>query len=213
MSPRNLFSCGFLVLMASTACFFATRAQGKATQNEAAPQVDSAQYAKQLSSLDPLTRRAAAEALARLAAVDQRKLVEGYVLEEKDKRVRLALHWALYRMGRSAALFQVVRDLDSSRHEQAADYLAQLESPEPLYLFLRQDNTTIKVKGRLIEVLGQIGDNNTLAEIKPFADSFDPKVAAAAQSSMKQIEERLSQSQPPGKSRPRVVGKGEQPFD
>jgi HEAT repeat protein len=173
-------------------------------------QVDSARYAKQLSSIDPLTRQAAAEALARLAAVDQRKLVEGYVLQEKDKRVKLGLNWALYRMGKSPALFPVVHDLDSSRHDQAADYLTHLDSPEPLYLFLKQDNTPIKVKTRLIEVLGQIGDNETLNQIKPFTESFDDKLAAAAKSSINQIQRRLADTQPT-KSRPRVVGKSNQP--
>jgi HEAT repeat protein len=172
---------------------------------------DTSRYSKQLSSIDPVLRREGAEALARLAAVDQRKLVEGYALEEKDKRVRLALSWALYRMGKSDALFAVVRDLDSGRHDQAAGYLGQLESPEPLYLFLRQDSTTMKVKGRLIEVLGQVGNNDTLAELKPFLDSFDPKVAEAAKASTKQIEDRLSQSPPDTNTRPRTIAKPDQP--
>src|ERR1043166_9772651 len=47
-------------------------------------------FAKQLSSPDPNVRRRSAEALARLAATDQRKLVEGYQLQEKNKEVRLA---------------------------------------------------------------------------------------------------------------------------
>src|ERR1044072_6705589 len=73
---------------------------------------NSAEFAKQLGSTDPLLRQRSAEALARLAATKHRKLVEGYVLEEKNKEVRLALNWALYRMGRSEALFPVVKDLD-----------------------------------------------------------------------------------------------------
>jgi HEAT repeat protein len=168
-------------------------------------QTDAASYAKQLSSSDPFTRQAAAEALARLAAVNQRKLVEGYVLEEKDKRVRLALHWALYRMGKNEALFAIVRDLDSSRHYQAAEYLMRLDSPEPLYLFLKQDNTSAKAKARLIEVLGRIGDASTLDQLKPFADSFDPRIAEATQLSMREIQQRLAQPQPDVKGRPRVV--------
>ena len=62
-----------------------------------------AEFAKQLGSTDPLLRQRSAEALARLAATDQRKLVEGYQLQEKNKEVRLALDWALYRMGKAAA--------------------------------------------------------------------------------------------------------------
>src|SRR5215213_5721855 len=98
-----------------------------------------AEFAKQLGSTDPLLRQRSAEALARLAAAEQRKLVEGYELQEKNKEVRLALDWALYRMGRSEALYRVVADLDSGRHEQAIGYLSDLESPDVLYPFLNKE--------------------------------------------------------------------------
>ena len=180
-------------------------------QNEASDaQADSAQYARQLSSSDPLVRQAAAEALARLAAVEQRKLVQGYALEEKNKRVRLALHWALYRMGKSEALFQIVRDLDSSRHDQAADYLTHLESPQPLYAFLKQEKMPPKTIVRLLEVLAQTGDGETLAQIKSFTESFDPTISEAAQVASNRIQQRLAQPKPPVQTRPRIVGKGEQ---
>ena len=54
-----------------------------------------------------------------IAASDQRKLVEGYQLQEKNKEVRLALDWALYRMGRSEMLYRIVDELDSGRQDQA----------------------------------------------------------------------------------------------
>ena len=170
-----------------------------------------AQYGRQLSSSDAITRQTAAEALAKLAAVDQKKLVESYVLQEKDKRVRLALNWALYRMGKSQTLYEIVRDLDSSRHDQAANYLTLLEGPGPLYIFLKQDHTRFKVKIRVIEVLGRIGNFETLEQIKPFNDAFEHQLVEAAQASTKQIQERLAQPQPTNKTRPRVVTKREQP--
>src|SRR5690349_21208554 len=97
---------------------------------------NSADFARQLGSTDAHVRQRSAEALAQLAAVEQRKLVEGYQLQEKNKEVRLALDWALYRMGRSEALYRVVTDLDSGRQDQAIGYLSQLESPDVLYPFL-----------------------------------------------------------------------------
>ncbi len=189
----------------------AVNAQTSAKDESSDTRALSAQYARQLSSFDPLARQEAAEGLARLVALDQKKLVEGYLLEEKDKRVRLALNWAVYRMGKSEALFQIVRDLDSPRHDQAAGYLTHLESPQPLYLFLPQDNTPAKVKIRLLEVLGRIGDTETLNQIKPFTESFDPKISQAAQFATNQIQHRLSEPQPAVKTRPRVVGNGEPP--
>src|SRR5918912_940489 len=91
-----------------------------------------AEFSKQLGSADANVRRRSAEALARLAATDQRKLVEGYQLQEKNKEVRLALDWALYRMGRSEMLYHIVDELDSGRQEQAIGYLSELENPDDL---------------------------------------------------------------------------------
>src|SRR5215472_8368950 len=141
MAFRRLMTCTALVIFGFCS---ATLVRAQNSQGGPTDEVDSAHYSQMLSSPDPVTRQTGAEALARLAAVDQKKMVEGYALQEKDKRVKLALNWCLYRFGKSEALFPVVRDLDSNRHDQAAGYLAQLESPEPLYLFLRQDNTPMR---------------------------------------------------------------------
>ena len=54
-----------------------------------------AEFSKQLGSAAANVRRRSAEALACLEATDQRKLVEGYQLQESNKEVRLALDWAL----------------------------------------------------------------------------------------------------------------------
>src|ERR1044072_4520514 len=107
-------------------------------------------FAKQLSSPDPNVRRRA-EALARLAATDQRKLVEGYQLQEKNKEVRLALDWALYRMGHADALYRVVKDLDSGRQDQAVGYFRELDSPDLLYPFLKKDNNPPRVTAGLLK--------------------------------------------------------------
>src|SRR5215207_10542393 len=96
-----------------------------------------AEFAKQLGSSDAHVRQRSAEALARLAATDQRKLVEGYQFQESNKEVRLALDWALYRMGREEALYRIVKDLDSDRQDQAVGYLSELDTPELLYPFLK----------------------------------------------------------------------------
>jgi len=63
---------------------------------------NSAEFAKQLGSTDPLLRQRSAEALARLAATEHRKLVEGYQLQEKNKdeffrlMIRFAILAAIY---------------------------------------------------------------------------------------------------------------------
>ncbi|HZN00191.1 MAG TPA: hypothetical protein VFB70_12395, partial [Pyrinomonadaceae bacterium] len=152
-----------------------------------------AEFAKQLGSADAHVRQRSAEALARLAASDQRKLVEGYQLQEKNKEVRLALDWALYRMGRSEMLYRIVDELDSGRQDQAIGYLSELESPEVLYPFLKRTANAPRINAGLLKALARIGDAQTLELVKPFRDSHQPYVAEAAEIAHDEIEKRLGE--------------------
>jgi hypothetical protein len=167
-----------------------------------------ADAAKRLFNRDPLVRQRAAEEMADLAAADWRHLVEGYRLQEKDSRVKLALDWALYRMGKSETLYAVVRALDSSRYAQAQSYLLKLDSPEPLYIFLKGANTKTTI--RLFEVFARTGDAKTLEHINSYTTALDPQVARAAQVSAREINARLAQTPPDAPSRPRRVGSGQE---
>ena len=169
---------------------------------------NTAELASQLGNADPQVRQHSAEALARLAAMDQRKMVEGYQLQEKNKEVRLALDWALYRMGRSEALFRVVRELDSGRQQQAVGYLSELESPDFLYPYLKKENQPARINAGILKALAKIGNSETLPIIEPYRESLQPNVAAAAESAHDEIEKRLGQPDTPmGRVRPRAVGK------
>jgi hypothetical protein len=169
---------------------------------------DTNALARQLGSRDPLLRQKSAEALARLAATDQEKVVEGYQLQEKNKDVRLALDWALYRMGHSDALFRVVKELDSGRQDQAVGYLSELESPDLLYPYLQKENNPPRLNTGLMKAFARIGNSETLEMIKPYRESLQPKVSQAAEAACDEIEKRLGQpNSPPGKMRPRTVEK------
>jgi HEAT repeat protein len=168
---------------------------------------DPAEFAKQLNSPDALVRQRSAEALARLAASDQRKLIEGYRFQEKNKDVRLALDWALYRMGRAEALYRIVDELDSGRQEQAVGYLSELESPDVLYPFLKRTTNAPRVNAGLLKALARIGDAQTLDLIKPFRESHQPYVAEAAEVAHDEIEKRLGEPTSTVKTRPRSVEK------
>lgn len=200
----SLFALALICALSASA-----RAQS-ATEEETANENDRAasSAAQRLANADPLLRQQAAEELARLSANDQQKLVQGYYLQEKDSRVKLALAWALYRMSKSEMLFAIVRDLDSSRAVQAAGYLHMLDNPEPLYMFL--GNAKRRTQIELLKVLADIGDQTTLAQVKPFTESPDPKVSTAAQAATRTISERLAQSPPDTIARPRQVGKSEE---
>jgi len=165
-------------------------------------------FANQLGSSDPMVRQRSAEALARLAATDQRKLVEGYQLQEKNKEVRLALDWALYRMGRSEMLYHIVDELDSGRQEQSIGYLSELESPDVLYPFLKRTNNAPRINAGILKALARIGDAQTLELVKPFRESHQPYVAEAAEIAHDEIEKRLGEPAPAAtRARPRTVEK------
>jgi HEAT repeat protein len=169
---------------------------------------DPAEFAKGLGSTDPSVRQRSAEALAKLAATSQRKLVEGYQLQEKNKEVRLALDWALYRMGHAEALYRIVDELDSGRQAQAVGYLSELESPDLLYPFLkRSNNNPPRINAGLLKALARIGDAQTLDLIKPFLESHQQYVAEAAEVAHDEIEKRLGEPAPTTRARPRTVEK------
>ena len=194
---RKTLHLSFLIMA------FALGAQAQTDEDEKNA-IDPASVAvKQLASRDALARQRGAEELARLEATDQRRLIEGYRLQEKNARVKLALDWALYRFGKTESLFAVVGALDSSRREQAFSYLTTLDNPEPLYLFLERANGNTQIK--LLEVMAKIGDAGTLDKIKPYLESFDPKIVEAAQLAAREIEQRLAQAPTDKSSRPRQV--------
>ncbi|HEY6121237.1 MAG TPA: hypothetical protein VIV66_14870 [Pyrinomonadaceae bacterium] len=171
---------------------------------------DTAALGRQLGDADPLVRQKAAEALARLAATDQQKLIEGYYIQEKNRTVRLALDWALYRVGKEAALYRIVRELDSNRHDQAVGYLKQVDSPDVLYPFLKREDNKPRVLVGLLEVLAQTGNAETRPQLEQFRDSFVPGVAAAAEKALEELDSRLGQPNGANPARPRVVSKPDQ---
>jgi HEAT repeat protein len=199
-------------LRALSVVLLAIGIHGSATAQSPVDGIDArantAELATQLGSPDPLVRQRSAEALARLAAMEQRKMVEGYQLQEKNKEVRLALDWALYRMGRSEALFRIVRELDSGRQQQAIGYLSELESPEMLYAYLKKDNNAPRVNAGILKALGKIGNSETLLIIEPYRESLQAYVAEAAETAHDEIEKRLGQPESsPTRIRPRSVEK------
>lgn len=199
LKPAALLSCAFIIL----STFVASAQVSPEPGDEKQP--DARVLMRQLTDRDAFVRQRAAEGLARLADPKQRKLVEGYRLQEKHPRVRLALDWALYRMGRPEALYTVVRDLDSTRYNQSEAYLAELETPEPLYTFLARTNGNTQIK--LLEALARTGNADTLEVVRPYAESPDPKIADAARFATGEIKSRLNAPQPEVKKRTRQTGK------
>ena len=203
LKPFALLSCALIMLFTFIGDSRALQQQDDAVNEKVA---DVRVLMRRLTDRDALVRQRAAEELARLADTRQRKLVEGYRLQEKHPRVRLALDWALYRMGKPDALYTVVRDLDSTRYNQSEAYLAELETPEPLYTLLPRTNGNTQIK--LLEALARTGNAATLEIVRPYAESPDFKIADAARFATREITRRLDAPQhPDAKTRTRQTGK------
>src|SRR5215207_1951956 len=200
MKSKTILTLALLSLLISPPL---VRAQDEPSK---APGAASSAVARKLSSRSPFERRQAAEELARLAAVEHLRLAEGYRVQEKDSRVKLALDWALYRMGVRETLFDLVGALDEKgRAEQSVAYLKQLEGPEPLYVFLGRVNGLTRI--RLLEVLAAVGDRGTLEKIQPYTQSTDPLIADAAKFAEREITIRVEETPAVEPKRERKVGK------
>lgn len=210
MKPRTrhlVLKCSLILLCACAPGF--AQGQTPADDDVGDPRHVAARWARQLGHYDPIVRREAAEALARLAAVEQKKLVEGYELQEKNKNVKLALDWALYRMGKSDMLYRIVHELDSGRHDQAVGYLGKLDTPALLHSYLKDEDKPARLTIGLLEALAVLGNQESLSLVTPFRDSFLPGVAAAAEDAIQKIEARLGQTEPATTTRPRTVNTNE----
>jgi hypothetical protein len=207
MRSKHVSILVLLILVGAQAqAFVAARVGTRQDEPSKAPSADSSAVARKLSSRSPFERRKAAEELARLAAVEHLRLAEGYRVQEKDSRVKLALDWALYRMGANETLFNLVGALDEKGHaEQSIAYLKQLEGPEPLYVFLGRVNGLTQI--RLLEVLAAVGDRGTLEKIKPYTESTDPLIADAAKFAEREITIRVEETPAVEPKRQRKVGK------
>lgn len=209
MFPKSLMTAAVACVLLSPGAAAAANAPAAAkvsAQESAAGQgPDSSAVAKKLADRTPSVRRKAAEELARLAATEHRRLVEGYRVQEKDAGVRAALDWALYRMGRNESLFPLVAELGAKKYpEQIVGYLKQLETPSPLYVFLNRVNGNAKI--RLLEVLAVVGDAETLEVVRPLAESLDPGISDAARFAEREINIRVSERPVVEPKRERKVG-------
>ncbi len=203
-----LFACFFLTGSATLPSSAQSLAEAQDENNDSVHQ-NALVAVRRLANREALERQRAAEELARLADAGQLNIVEGYRLQEKNARVRLALDWALYRMGKSEKLFDVVQALDSSRFNQSEAYLAQLETPEPLYKFLDHVGGNTQIK--LLETFARVGNADTIEHLKPYTTSFNPSIADAAHFATREITRRLSQPAPNRATRPRQTSSAPSP--
>ncbi|HWP42130.1 MAG TPA: HEAT repeat domain-containing protein [Blastocatellia bacterium] len=147
-------------------------------------------FVENMADRDDDRRRYAFEGLARIADPRYLDQISRLVLTEHNRDVRLAQHWALYKMGSRANIQHVVGKLDSAQRDQAYEYLLETNSPEDLFPYIRSSNK--EVRRKIIDILGRIGDQATIRELEPLARTSSAKTADAATLAIKRIEWRIS---------------------
>jgi HEAT repeat protein len=146
-------------------------------------------FAENITNVDDDRRQHALEGLARIAKPQYLDQISRLILTEDNGDVKLAKHWALYRMGAPQHLIYIVRKLDTDQADQARGYL--LES-NPVDLYVHVHSSSKEIRQGVIEVLGRIGDAETVKELEPVVRTSSPATADAATVAIKRIEWRMA---------------------
>jgi HEAT repeat protein len=143
-----------------------------------------------MTSNDADRRQYAIEGIGRMGDRKYTDQLVGIAKAEGHSDVRVAAHWASYKLGYGANLQYVVNKLDTDQREQARGYLMEANAPADLLPYLRSSGTT--VRQRVIEILGRIGDQDTIRELEPVTRTSGPETADIATVAIKRIEWRLA---------------------
>ena len=108
-------------------------------------------------------------------------------LAEESSNVKLAMSYALYRLGRDEHLVELVDNLGK---DQSYHYLLEMNSQEieKLYPYLHKTGPSIQM--RLISVMGLRAPASALPIIQEMMQSEDPEIASAANLAFRRIQGR-----------------------
>ncbi len=146
-------------------------------------------FVENITDKDGDRRQYAIEGLARIADPRYLDQISRLVLTEKNGDVKLAEYWALYKMGSTANMQYVVRKLETDQEEQAHAYLLESNAVD-LYPHVRSSSK--EVRRKVIEILGLIGDQDTIKELEPVVRTSSASTADVATVAIKRIEWRMS---------------------
>lgn len=134
-------------------------------------------------------RRYGAEGLARLADPGLVTEVARHYVRESSTNVKMALSFALYRMGREEHLDEMVLNVN---RDQVLHYLLELtaEEVQRLYPYLQREEDPIKIK--LLQVIGKRADQSAVPHVTAVADSENAAVVAAANLALRRLNARTN---------------------
>ena len=146
-------------------------------------------FVENMTDKDADRRQYAIEGLARIAEPRYLDQISRLVLTEKNGDVKLAEYWALYKMGSTANIQYIVRKLETDQEDQARAYLMESNAVD-LYPHVRSSSKEVRQK--TIEILGRIGNQDTIKELEPIVRTSSASTADTATVAIKRIEWRIS---------------------
>jgi HEAT repeat protein len=145
-------------------------------------------FKERLTDKDPKMRRAAAEGLGRAGDDSASAEMLSGVTSDESEEVRIAMAFALQKLGRNYVT-RIVDAMDSPHMvEQAQDYLIELGPPVASSLFPHLQESDAGIREGVAEVLGVIGDEKALPQLQAIAADRDPNVATAAKRAIERIK-------------------------
>ena len=147
-------------------------------------------FKARLADRDQFFRRAAAEGLGRVGEPSAVPVLETAIGTESSEMVRIAMAFALQKLGRNY-IPRLVESVDSEKlAPQVAGYLIELGAPvaDSLVPHLKDPDATIR--GNVALMLGAIGSEAHVPMVQPLVNDRDRDVARAATRAIERLKMR-----------------------
>ena len=150
-------------------------------------------FTKEKQNPDDMLRLHAVEGLARLGNRDMVSDLSSDWLHESNPRIKTAMAFGLFRMGRREFLDEVVNGLGSNKTDAEAHMLLlELKADELPELYAEVKNNNVNVREGLAEVLGLIGDERALPVLQTLSKDRRGQIASLANQATRNINARRS---------------------
>ena len=148
-------------------------------------------FRRVLGDPDRKYRQFAAEGIARVGDDSVVEEVSRSFLDEKKPSTRLAMSFALFRLGRPEYLDRLVASLkERFLYNQAEAYLIELGKSVSPQLVKYLGNDSPEIRQKLCRVLGLIGDDSTMESLRPLLRDSDAGVVSEASRAIRRIGAR-----------------------
>src|SRR5262249_31117625 len=145
-------------------------------------------FKSRLNDKDPFLRRAAAEGMGRAGDASETSVLETGAGNDPDEPVRVAMAFALQKLGRNY-IPRLVESFEPPRMEpQVSSYLLELGPSVAPTLTSHLQDPSERIRASTAQVLGAIGGPDALPMLEPLTQDRDREVIGAATHAIERIK-------------------------